>query len=163
MAKKSRDRRQNRVIQRGSLIRRVATVVAIGFLGVGILGFVPGITTNYETLSWAGDHSQAQLFGVFHVSVLHNLLHLAYGVVGLLLALNTAGARVFLTVGGAGYLMLWLMGLVIRQDVLANWLPVDEADNWLHLGLGLGMLVLGLQLSTRLNADNRALDDPAPA
>ena len=163
MAKKARERRQSRVIQQGSLIRRVATVVALGFLAVGILGFIPGITTHYDTLSWFGDHSQAQLFGVFHVSGLHNLLHLAYGVVGLLLALNTAGARVFLTLGGVGYLMLWLMGLAIRQDVLTNWLPVDDADNWLHLGLGLGMLILGLQLSTRLNADNRVLDDPAAA
>ena len=90
MAQKARERRQSRVIQRGSLIRRVATVVALGFLVVGILGFIPGITTNYDTLSWSGDHSQAQLLGVFHVSALHNLLHLAYGVVGLLLALNTA-------------------------------------------------------------------------
>ena len=49
------------------------------FLLVGILGFIPGITTGYDDLSFAGHHSEAELLGIFQVSVLHNLVHVAFG------------------------------------------------------------------------------------
>jgi hypothetical protein len=56
------------------------------FLAVGVLGFVPGITTHYDQLTFAGHHSDAALLGIFNVSVLHNLVHLAFGVAGIALA-----------------------------------------------------------------------------
>ena len=31
----------------------------------------------------------------------------------------------------------------------ANFVPVNDADNWLHLGLGVGMLLLALLLWDR--------------
>ena len=40
--------------------------------------------------------------------------------------------------------MLWLYGLFIGEDSGANFVPVNDADNWLHLVLGLGMIALGL-------------------
>ena len=56
------------------------------FLAVGVLGFVPGITTHYDQLTFAGHHSDAALLAIFNVSVLHNLVHLAFGVAGIALA-----------------------------------------------------------------------------
>ena len=56
------------------------------FLAVGVLGFVPGITTHYDQLTFAGHHSDAALLAIFNVSVLHNLAHLAFGVAGIALA-----------------------------------------------------------------------------
>ncbi len=67
-------------------VQTTALVVGAAFLLVGVLGFVPGITTDYGSMSGAGHHSGAMLLGVFQVSVLHNLLHLAFGVVGILLS-----------------------------------------------------------------------------
>src|SRR4051794_27197156 len=87
-----------------------ALAMTAEFVLVGILGFVPGITTNYDQLAAAGHHSGALLLGVFAVSVLHNIVHLAFGVVGFLLARTAAGARNFLIWGGAVYAVLWLYG-----------------------------------------------------
>ncbi|NUT21782.1 MAG: DUF4383 domain-containing protein [Hamadaea sp.] len=130
-----------------SPIQLVAYAVGAVFLLVGVLGFVPGITTDYGSLSFASHHSDARLLGVFQVSILHNAVHLLFGVAGLLLARTMSGARVFLVGGGAIYLVLWLYGLVVDADSAANFVPVNSADNWLHLALGVGMAALGLLLS----------------
>ncbi|WP_436497051.1 DUF4383 domain-containing protein [Actinokineospora sp. HUAS TT18] len=122
----------------------LAAVVAVVFLLVGILGFIPGVTTNYDQLEFAGHESGALLLGVFNVSILHNLVHAAFGLVGLAMARTLSGARAFLIGGGVIYLALWVYGLVIDHDSAANFVPVNDADNWLHLGLGAGMVVLGL-------------------
>ncbi|MPZ81852.1 MAG: DUF4383 domain-containing protein [Actinophytocola sp.] len=126
--------------------RLAATVVAAVFLLLGIVGFIPGATTDYEGMTFAGHESTAMLLGVFHVSILHNIVHLLFGVVGLVMARSVSGARSFLIGGGAVYLVLWLYGLVIDHDSAANFVPVNGADNWLHLFLGVGMVALGLFL-----------------
>lgn len=132
-----------------SPLRVAALLVAATFLVVGILGFIPGITTNYDTLSFAGHDSHAELLGIFHVSILHNLVHLLFGAVGVVLARSFAGARIYLIGGGAIYLVLWLYGLIIDKDSGANFIPVNTADDWLHFGLGVGMIALGLILGRR--------------
>jgi hypothetical protein len=124
-------------------------VVAVVFLLVGVLGFIPGITTEYDTMTFAGHHSEAMLLGVFAVSVLHNIVHLLFGVVGLLMARTVAGAVGFLVWGGVVYLGLWIYGLLIDQETAANFVPVNTADNWLHLVLGAVMLGLGVMFSAR--------------
>lgn len=129
---------------RTTLVRRAALAVAVVFLLVGVLGFVPGITTDFDTMTFAGHESEAKLLGVFEVSVLHNLVHLLFGLVGVALARTAAGARTFLVGGGAVYLVLWLYGLLVDHDSDANFIPVNDADNWLHLGLGIAMIALGL-------------------
>ncbi len=50
--------------------------MAVGavLLLAGVLGFIPGVTTDYDALTFAGHHSGAQLLGVFNVSVLGLLL-----------------------------------------------------------------------------------------
>ncbi len=139
---------------------QIAALVAAGvFLLVGVLGFVPGITTDYGEMRFAGHHSEAKLLGLFQVSILHNILHLGFGLAGLVLARRVAGARIFLAGGGALYLGLWLYGFAINRDSAANLLPVNDADNWLHLALGFGMLAPGLLLSNQVGTGGR-LDTP---
>ncbi|MEJ2854229.1 MULTISPECIES: DUF4383 domain-containing protein [unclassified Saccharothrix] len=126
---------------------RVATLaVSALFIVVGVAGFIPWVTADYEELRLAGRHSHALLFGVFEVSVVHNLVHLAFGVTGVLLGRSVRSATLFLVTGGVLYLLLWLYGLLIDEDSAANGLPVNDADNWLHLVLGIGMTALGLRL-----------------
>ncbi|MDO3686801.1 DUF4383 domain-containing protein [Micromonospora sp. C28ISP2-4] len=132
-----------------SPVRRAAQVVGIVFLVVGVLGFIPGITTNYDTMMFAGHESEAKLLGVFQVSILHNIVHLLFGVAGLALSRTVSGARAYLIGGGAIYLVLWLYGLVIDHDSGANFVPLNGADNWLHLFLGVGMIALGVALTRR--------------
>jgi hypothetical protein len=124
--------------------QKAAAVVGGVFLLVGVLGFIPGVTTDYGDMEFAGHESQAELLGIFQVSILHNLVHLLFGVVGLALARSFSGARGFLLVGGLAYLALWLYGIAIDHDSDANFVPVNTADDWLHLGLGVGMVALGV-------------------
>jgi hypothetical protein len=124
-------------------------VVAATFLLVGVLGFIPGITTDYDTMMFAGHESDAKLLGVFEVSVLHNIVHLLFGIAGFLLARTVSGARAYLIGGGAVYFVLWIYGLLIDHDSGANFVPLNDADNWLHLALAIGMIGLGVFLDRR--------------
>jgi hypothetical protein len=120
-------------------VQSLAAVVGVVFVVMGVLGFVPGITTHSGSMSFAGHGSSAKLFGIFQVSILHNLFHLVFGLVGLALAKTAEGASNFLVGGGVVYLALWLLGVIGAGD----WLPANTADNWLHFLLGIGMLGLG--------------------
>ncbi|ADJ47487.1 hypothetical protein AMES_5662 [Amycolatopsis mediterranei S699] len=126
------------------LVQRTTAVVGAIFLIVGVLGFIPGITTHYDQLQFAGHHSMAQLFDVFTVSVLHNLVHLLFGVVGVIAARYPGGSRAYLMIGGLVYLILCVYGLGTDSAGAPNFVPVNDADNWLHLGLGVGMIALGI-------------------
>jgi len=134
-----------------SPVQRAALAVGVVFLVVGVLGFVPGITSDYDSLGAAGHESHAMLLGIFQVSVLHNIVHLLFGVGGVLLARRSDTARTYLLAGGVVYLVLWVYGLLTGENSGANFVPVNNADNWLHLVLGIGMIALGL-LTTRRTA-----------
>jgi arginine exporter protein ArgO len=136
-----------------SNLQKAAQAVGAVFLLVGVLGFIPGITSNYDTLSFAGHDSGALLLGIFQVSVLHNIVHLMFGVAGILMSRTNGQARNFLLYGGVVYLVLWLYGLIIGHDTPANFVPVNNADNWLHFVLGIAMIALAILLS---RGDNRA-------
>ena len=122
-----------------TLVQSVARLVGIVFLLVGIAGFIPGLTTNlYEGLEFAGNDGSAELLGIFQMSVLHNIVHGLFGLAGLALAATPSGARTYLIGGGAIYLALFAIGIIGGGD----WIPVNDADNWLHLLLGAGMIGL---------------------
>ena len=125
-----------------STLQTVAMLFGAVFLIVGILGFIPGITTDAPG-EFAGDESDAELLGIFRVSILHNIVHLLFGIAGLALARTWDGARTFLIGGGVVYLLLWVLGLVGG----AEWIPSNTADNWLHFGLGAAMIGAGYLLS----------------
>jgi arginine exporter protein ArgO len=130
--------------------RTGALAVGIVFLVVGIAGFVPGLTSNLDLIEFAGHESGAELLGVFQVSVLHNLVHLLFGVIGIAAAREARWSRSYLIAGGAVYLVLWLYGLIVDETADANFVPVNSADDWLHLGLGVAMIALGVALSREL-------------
>lgn len=136
-------------------IQKASLAVGGVFLLIGILGFIPGVTTNYASLGLAGHESEAILFGIFQVSILHNIVHLLFGAAGIAMARSATQSRNFLLVGGAIYLVLWLYGLLIGHETPANFVPVNTADNWLHLVLGLGMIALGVALSRGLSGAGR--------
>jgi hypothetical protein len=130
-------------------IQKASFVVGAVFLIVGIAGFVPGITTNYDDLTWAGPESDAMLLDVFEVSILHNAVHLAFGVLGLIASRTIDASKLYLLGGGLIYAVLFLYGLVVDRGSDANFVPVNAADDWLHLGLAVGMIGLAALLWPR--------------
>ncbi|MGM0931350.1 MAG: DUF4383 domain-containing protein [Actinomycetota bacterium] len=133
-------------------VQRAALVFGAILVLVAILGFIPGVTSNYGQMAFAGHHSEAMLLGVFQVSILHNIVHLLYGIAGIVLARSVPTARNYFIWGGAIYLVIWLYGLFIDQESAANFVPVNTAANWLHLVLGVVMIALGLLLVRGRNA-----------
>ncbi|MET3719271.1 MULTISPECIES: DUF4383 domain-containing protein [unclassified Arthrobacter] len=128
-------------------VQKASMLVGAVFLLVGVLGFVPGFTSNYSELQFAGHHSEAMLLGLFQVSALHNIVHLLFGAAGLMLARTALGARSFLLYGGVVYLVLFVYGLVVPEDSAADFVPLNVFDNGLHLLLGVGMIALALILA----------------
>ena len=98
----ARDARGGRSTGPRPRVQAAALIVAVIFLLIGILGFIPGITTDYDTLQFAGHESEAKLLGIFQVSILHNVVHLLFGVAGLALARTASNAKAFLVGGGRG-------------------------------------------------------------
>jgi hypothetical protein len=127
-------------------VQMASAAVGAVFLVVGIAGFIPGITAHYGDMTFAGHDSGAKLLGIFMVSVLHNVVHLLFGVAGLVLARTAPAAKNFLIVGGVIYLVLWVYGLIVDKASNANFVPLNTADDWLHFVLGVGMIALGAAL-----------------
>ncbi|TQM57884.1 DUF4383 domain-containing protein [Humibacillus xanthopallidus] len=141
--------RPSTMTSRRSSVQGACLFVGLVFLIVGIAGFIPGFTTQYSSLGMAGHESDAMLLGLFQVSMLHNAVHLLFGVVGILAARTWSASRAYLIGGGVVYLALWIYGLAIDKTSAVNVVPLNRADDWLHLLLGVGMLLLGLVLGRR--------------
>lgn len=139
-----------------SAIQKTALIVGIVFLVVGIGGFIPGLTQSAEHLHGAGAGSEAHLLGIFQVSVLHNLVHLVFGIAGIAAAAAARFSRLYLVIGGLVYLVVWIYGLIAVNNDQLNFLPVNSADNWLHLGLGIGMILLGIFVTRPSRVDRTA-------
>jgi hypothetical protein len=122
-----------------STIQSLALLFGVVFIAVGILGFIPGITTHYGDLSFAGDDSDAKLLGIFQVSLLHSFVHILFGLVGLWATRAYESSRLYMFGGGVIYLALFLLGIVGGAD----WIPANTADHWLHLALGVVMVGIG--------------------
>jgi hypothetical protein len=128
-----------------SRVRSVAVLGGAAMLLAGVLGFVPGVTTHYGDLHFAHS-SRAHLFGVFRVSILLNLVHVAVGAAAIAAGRSRALALASLA--------LWLVGVFAA----GAWLSLDTADNWLHFLfavalLGLALLVGGEDLADDLQRD----------
>lgn len=116
------------------------------FLLVGVAGFIPGITSHFTHLGFAGRESAAKLVGLFQVSVLHNAVHLLFGVAGLALSTTPLRAKNYLFYGGIVYGALFFYGIVISYGSPANFVPFNAADNALHFALAGAMLTAALVL-----------------
>ena len=126
---------------RPSPLKPFAAIMGAAFLLAGIGGFIPGITSNYDELQLAGTDSNAELLGLFRVSILHNLVHLAFGVWGVLAARSWGGAKTYAQMGGVIYLVLAVLGLVAPTTF--GLIPIGGNDVWLHALLGAALAYFG--------------------
>lgn len=130
---------QNRSTGHKTLAQKLALVFGVIFVLVGILGFIPGITVNYDDLKFSGEESDAELLGLFQVSILHNILHLLFGV-GILASRRHRSALQYLLAAGILYAVLFLYGLLASEKGGENFVPTNNGDDVLHLVLALALL-----------------------
>ena len=117
--------------------QKAVLVAGIVFVLVGVAGFLTSGS------SMEADPSMAPaLLGLFPVNLVHNVVHLALGIWGLLAARSWAGARMYARAAGTLYLLLAVLGLVVPDGF--GLVPIGGADIALHAVLGLGLLVVGL-------------------
>jgi hypothetical protein len=114
-----------------------ALLFGIVLLAVGILGFIAD--SSFGT----GSNVDGSDFIVFEVNGWHNIVHILSGLLGLALARRRDTARAYALGFGATYLVVTIWGFITGDQVL--WLlPVDAADNVLHLLIAAAGLAAGL-------------------
>jgi hypothetical protein len=114
-----------------------ALLFGIVLLAVGIFGFIAD--SSFGT----GSDVDGSDFIVFEVNGWHNIVHILSGLLGIALARRRDTARAYALGFGAVYLVVTIWGFVTGDQVL--WLiPVDDADNVLHLLIAAAGLAAGL-------------------
>src|SRR4051812_9883849 len=116
--------------------RNFALILGIIFLAVGILGFVPGINMHHmddmNGLTVTGPGT-GHLLGLFHVNVLHNLVHVLFGVLGI--AMSRMGQAVlYCRIVAIAYGLLAIMGMIPTANTWYTFglVPIEGHDVWLH-------------------------------
>jgi hypothetical protein len=114
--------------------RYFALVIGILYLLVGVAGFVPGLYTMPppDAPSLAVDGGYGYLFGLFPVNILHNLVHLAIGALGVLAYRSLPGAIRFSRGLAIFYGVLTVMGLFPVLQTTFGLMPLFSHDVWLH-------------------------------
>ncbi len=117
------------------MLRILAIVVGIIFIGFGVLGFIPEFTPDGKLLT------------LFKVNFEQNMLHIISGVTALLCGLSSGfSSKMFFIIGGITYGFLGLYGLYVNQDMLFEMIANNQANNFLHLGTGLFLSLIGFGL-----------------
>ena len=120
------------------MANRIATILGVLFLLVGLLGFV-----------------MPTLLGA-HLTFAHNIIHLVSGAISLWLGLKgtPAGARTFCIVFGLVYLLLGVVGFLLGTGddrmltVIPDQLMFGTMDHIIHVLLGAIYLIGGFATRT---------------
>ena len=118
------------------MVRRVAMVFGVVFLAIGVLGLI-----SEGGMSMAADPAPAMVLGMFPVNLLHNIVHLAFGVWGLVASRTFAGAKTFAQVGGVIYIVLAIAGFLMPTTF--GFIPIGGNAIWLHAVIGLVLAGVG--------------------
>ncbi len=111
------------------LARTVAAVFGAVYLLVGILGFV---------LVSGGE---GELFGLFPVNALHNIVHILLGAILLYGSMSFAAAIQTTRGVGAVLVILGILGFITTDGF--GLVPLGGNDIWLHLATGAILLATG--------------------
>ncbi|HEX6212850.1 MAG TPA: DUF4383 domain-containing protein [Methylomirabilota bacterium] len=113
--------------------RNFAMVLGVIYIVVGVLGFVrPLVTVPADAPPLAFDQGYGYLFGLFPVNILHNLVHLAIGVWGVLAARTFPAARTFAASVAIIFGVLTVMGFIPQLNTVFGLIPLFGHDIWLH-------------------------------
>lgn len=126
-----------------TMVQRLAQIFGIVFLLLAIIGFV----TSGSSME-ADPEMAEKIFGLFPVNLVHNGVHLGFGIWGLLASRNFEGSRNYGIIGGVLYLVLAVLGYIAPDGF--GLVPLGSNDIWLH-GL-LGVVLLGAGATAKRSA-----------
>ncbi|MGE5545736.1 MAG: DUF4383 domain-containing protein [Solirubrobacterales bacterium] len=141
--------------------RYFALIMGIAFLVIGVLGFVPKLLTPPP-----GDHElriasgYGQLFALFPVNVLHNAVHLLFGIWGVVVWRNFAASRVYARSVAVIYAILAVMGLIPTLSTTFGLVPVYGNDIWLHAVIAIVSAYFGFAPVPTVETPGRAVPRP---
>jgi hypothetical protein len=119
-----------------TMLQKLAGVFGVIFILVAVLGFIsPG------GLAMATEPTTGMVLGTFPVNLLHNIVHLAFGVWGLVASRAWSGSKTFFTAGGIIYVVLTCVGFLSPTGF--GLVPLAGANIWLHGVLAIAMLAIG--------------------
>lgn len=113
-------------------IRTFARVFGVVFLIVGVGGFIPGVTQPHVHPNLAVQAASGMELGLFPVNILHNLVHLAFGVWGVAAARSLSAARLYARLVAISYAALTILGLIPATNTTFGLIPIYGHDVWLH-------------------------------
>jgi hypothetical protein len=129
----------------GMSVRTFALIIGIAFTAAGILGFIPALVTEPPAGApdLAVDAGHGRLLGLFPVNALHNVVHLAIGVLGLLAYRRASSAIAYSRGLAIFYGALALLGLIPAANTLFGLVPIYSHDIWLHAATALAGVYFG--------------------
>ena len=116
--------------------RRFALIIGVAYVLAGVAGFIPFLSP----LAGAGapdvlfNSTHRHALGLFPVNLLHNIVHLTVGALGLTLARTYIGARNFARGLAVFYGLLAVLGLIpaLNLNTTFGLIPIYGNDVWLH-------------------------------
>lgn len=112
---------------------RFALIYGIVFLAVGVAGFVPGLTQPHSHPEVTAGTGMGLLFGLFPVNLLHNIVHVLFGIWGLFASRTLGAARGYAKGVAVIYAVLGIMGFIPGLRSTFGLIPLYGNDIWLHL------------------------------
>ena len=115
-----------------SLPRMVVLVFGVVYVLVGVIGFIPGLTTQGGTAGM--QTATGAILGIFPINALHNIVHLVIGAALLYGATSTGAAVLVARIVGAVYIVVGVLGFIDPNSF--NLMPIGGTDIGLHLASG---------------------------
>jgi hypothetical protein len=115
----------------------VALVFGIVFILVALVGFITPGGTGMEASMAAAPKE----LGIFPINVLHNVVHLLFGIWGIAASRTWSAARLYCQAGGVIYIVLAILGFVVPTTF--GLIPIGGSDIWLHALLGIVLAGVG--------------------
>lgn len=125
--------------------RRFALIWGILFLVIFASGVIPGLLQEPAATDpgMAMDQMYGRALGLFPVNLLHDGVHLIFGIWGILASRSFDGARNYARITAVIYAVFVVMGLVPGLDTTFGLVPLFSHDVWLHLILAAGAAYFG--------------------
>lgn len=123
-------------------VRTFALIYGIVFVAVGVAGFIPALVEPMAH-ELTVDQGAGDLFGLFPVNIVHNIVHLAFGVWGLMVYRNTGAAIGYARSVAIIYALFVIMGFIPGLNNVLGLVPLHGNDIWLHALLAAGAAYFG--------------------